>query len=388
MTDGGTAFQPGAGETPAPFRPRSGYAGHEAFGQGDGAVLIEPRVARELRLAAESATLEGRIAGGLLYGRHFADEQGSYLAINGFLEAGPGENRGDRISRDRHDEFTLSAADLRLLRNDAARMYTSSAEAGWWRSLPAAGEFGPRDFQTQYELVGPGGVGLLVFGAGLNWGAAYLGPDALPPGADELAPPARRLAPETLAGLRAAPDFGPYADGEPSADLEPSTVLEPTAVLEPTVVLEPTAVLMPEPAPAGDGLGLADGPDFGGDTDLDDEPDLVDEPVTEPLAAAAPASALVTRRQPVLTPAPQPTGSRAISPVRVPEREWGVKPHNPGYVGPEVPTDVKIVVAGLCLVVVAASVMIGMLVSDALAAVVVGVVGFLVIAAFLWFARL
>jgi len=97
---------------------------------------------------------------------------------------------------------------------------------------------------------------------------------------------------------------------------------------------------------------------------------------------------LATRRQPVLTPAPVPSGPREVSPIRKPEREWGVKEHNPGYVGPETPTDVKIVVGALCVVVIAAAIMIGMLVHYALAAVIVGVVGFLVICAFLWFSRL
>jgi hypothetical protein len=140
-------------------------------------VLVKPEVARELRSAAEFATQEGRIAGGLLYGGGWADEQGAYLVIDGYLEAGPGENSGDRISGDGADRFTLSAADLRLLREDAARMYSASLEAGWWRSLAALGEFGPRDFVTQAELVGPDGVGLLVYGTGVHWGTAYLGPD-------------------------------------------------------------------------------------------------------------------------------------------------------------------------------------------------------------------
>ena len=56
--------------------------------------------------------------------------------------------------------------------------------------------------------------------------------------------------------------------------------------------------------------------------------------------------------------------------------------------GPETPTDVKIVVGLLCLVIIIAAIMIGMLVSDLLAAVIVGVVGLLVICAFLWFSRL
>ncbi|HEX4291743.1 MAG TPA: hypothetical protein VH021_22650 [Trebonia sp.] len=177
MTDGGAPFQPGMEEVTVPFRPRGSYAGYRAFGSGDGAVLVKPEIARELRSAAEFATQERRIAGGLLYGRGYADEQGAYLVIDGYLEAGPGENSGDRISDDGADSFTLSAADLRLLREDAARMYSSSLEAGWWRTLPALGEFGPQDFVTQAELVGPDGVGLLVYGSGIHWGTAYLGLD-------------------------------------------------------------------------------------------------------------------------------------------------------------------------------------------------------------------
>jgi hypothetical protein len=205
---------------------------------------------------------------------------------------------------------------------------------------------------------------------------------ALQPGAGGMSAAdgqARRVAPETLAGLRAAPDFGygPDLDDDPDLDDSPGFYDGPGFDGGPGL---------------DDSPGFDDGPGYDGGPGLDDGPGLDAapglEPVTEPLAPAAPATALATRRQPMLTPAPQPTGSRAISPVRVPEREWGIKPHEPGYVGPETPTDVKIVVGLLCVVVVAAAVMIGMLVSNALAAVVVGVVGFLVIAAFLWFARL
>jgi len=177
MTDGGAPFQPGTEEVAVPFRPRGSYAGYRAFGSGDGAVLVKPETARELRSAAEFATQERRVTGGLLYGRGFADEQGAYLVIDGYLEAGPGENSGDRISADGADRFTLSAADLRLLREDGARMYSASLEAGWWRTLAALGDFGPQDFVTQAELVGPDGIGLLVYGSGIHWGTAYLGPD-------------------------------------------------------------------------------------------------------------------------------------------------------------------------------------------------------------------
>jgi hypothetical protein len=236
MTDGGAAFQPGTEEFRVPFRPRGSYAGYRAFGSGDGAVLVKPEVARELRSAAEFATQEGRIAGGLLYGGGWADEQGAYLVIDGYLEAGPGENSGDRISGDGADRFTLSAADLRLLREDAARMYSASLEAGWWRSLAALGEFGPRDFVTQAELVGPDGVGLLVYGSGIHWGTAYLGPDGH--AADSAG---------TLVTVP-APAPGPPPGPGPEAGLVP----------EPEVVdIAAGETLAQEPPPAGAGPAAA-----------------------------------------------------------------------------------------------------------------------------------
>jgi hypothetical protein len=228
MTDGGAAFQPGTEEVRVPFRPRGSYAGYRAFGSGDGAVLVKPEVARELRTAAEFATQERRFAGGLLYGHGWADEQGAYLVIDGYLEAGPGENSGDRISGDGADRFTLSAADLRLLREDAARMYSGSLEAGWWRTLAALGEFGPRDFVTQAELVGPDGVGLLVYGTGIHWGTAYLGPDG--------------HAPDSAGTLVSAPAPGPPPGPAPGEGLVP----------EPEVVdIGAGETLAQEPLPAG-----------------------------------------------------------------------------------------------------------------------------------------
>ncbi|HVT68861.1 MAG TPA: hypothetical protein VHF26_14010, partial [Trebonia sp.] len=213
MADGGTVpFQAGQEPPAPPYRPRGAYAGHELFGQGTGAVLVEPEVARDLRLAAEFATQEGRIAGGLLYGRTWADDEGAYLVVDGFLEAGPGENRGDQISRAGTDDFTLSAADLELLRQDAARMYTAAVEVGWWRSRPGPGEFGTRDLLTQRELVGPDGVGLLVFGSGPEWGAAYAGPNGRVPGPGAPLAPALPGADPGLAptaGPAADPDSGP-----------------------------------------------------------------------------------------------------------------------------------------------------------------------------------
>jgi hypothetical protein len=339
MTDGGAVFEAGGDDTLVPVRPRTAYAGHEVFGHGDGAVLVEPNVARQLRSAAEFGSQERRIAGGLLYGRGWADEDGRYLVVDGFLEAGPGENRGDRIGRDGHDGFTLSAADLRLLREDARRMYSASLEVGWWRSLPGPGAFSPRDFQTQRELVGAGGAGLLVFGSGLDWGTAYLGPDGQLPGSARSFIPVSRPAEDSL------PASGPELDDD--------------------LTLGPVLALDDDPGPGDD-------PDAG-------------EQAHE--SGAATATAVATRK-PVLTPAPQPSGPGVVSPVRVPSRDWGTKKEeNPSYVGPETPTDVKFVVAALILVAIVAAIMVGVLVANAVAAVIIAVVALLALAGFLWMSR-
>jgi hypothetical protein len=339
MTDGGAAFQPGRGEPALPFRPRSAYVGHEVFGHGDGAVLVEPEVARDLRSAAEFATQERRITGGLLYGRNWTDDEGKYLVVDGFLEAGPGENRSDRIARDGRDSFALSAADLRLLRADAARMYEAAVEVGWWRTLAGPGEFGPRDFTGQGELVGPGGVGLLVFGSGLDWGTAYLGPGGQVPGS------ARSFIPV----LRPAPNAPPV----PTRELGPA----------------PSVPVVSEPEP-------------------EDDLDHGASPEPEPVAAAAPGTSVATWRQPVLTPAPRPTGPRVISPVHKPVTEWGVKPASPDYVGPKVPTDVKIVVMALIVAIIVAAIIIGILSSSMLIALIVAVVALLLTLGVIVFSRL
>jgi hypothetical protein len=349
MTDGGAAFQPGQGELDPPLRPRGAYVGHEVFGHGDGAVLVEPEVARDLRGAAELASQQRRVTGGLLYGRGLADDEGRYLVVDGFLEAGPGENHSDHVSRDGYDSFALSDADLGLLREDAARMYPAAVEVGWWRTLAGPGEFGPRDFVTPGELVGPGGAGLLVFGSGLEWGTAYLGPDGQVPGSARSFIPVPRPAPE--APPPPTRDLGPF----------PGTAPEPAAELAPEASPEPE----PEPAP---------------------EPEP--EPEPEPVTAAPPGTSLAPRRQAALTPAPQPAGPRVISPVRVPSREWGTKPANPGYVGPKTPTDVKIVVIALVVAIVVAAIIIGVLASSLLIAVIVAVVALLLTLGVIVFSRL
>jgi hypothetical protein len=381
MTDGGATFRPGDGGLP--FQPRSAYVGHEVFGHGDGAVLVEPEVARDLRSAAEFASLERRIAGGLLYGRALADDEGRYLVVDGFLEAGPGEGRGDRASRDGFDSFALSDADLRLLREDAARMYPAAIEAGWWRTLAGPGEFGPTDFETQGQLVGPGGVGLLVFGAGLDWATAYLGPGGQVPGS------ARSFMPVPRPAAEAQPvpirELGPV----------PGTVREPAAVARPEAAPGPEAAPELEAEPeARPGPGPLPEPEPEAEAEAEaealpePEAEVRQEAEPEPVAVAAAGTSLATRRQSQLTPPPQPAGPRVISPVRVTTRELGTRPVNPGYVGPRTPTDVKIVVVALVIAIVVAAVIIGVLSSSVLIAVIVAVVALVLTLGVILFSRI
>ena len=324
MTEDGTAFQQAADEVTVPFRSRGAYTGYRAFGSGDGAVLIAPSVVHGLRSAAESATAERRIAGGLLYGRGWADDMGTYLVIDHYLEAGPGENSGDRISADGDDDFSLSEADLRLLRQDAARMYSASLEAGWWRSRAALGEFGPRDFVTQGEMVGPDGVGLLVYGSGIYWGTAYLGPVG--------------FTPDSAGTLSAVPN--------------------------------------PVPVPPGPGLAPAREADFA------PEPEVVDIAAGESLRqeptlpGTGPPRGRVRRRRVVYVRGAARDGRGARL------AEGG----GPGP-GAEFPADVLFVVGALMAVTVAAAIIIGFIVSSLLVAVIIGAVGLLVIVSSVWMSR-
>jgi len=321
MTEGETVIQPGEDEVAVPFRERSAYLGYKAFGSGDGAVLVAPKVARELRSAAEFATQERRITGGLLFGRGWADEQGAYVIVDRYLEAGPGENRGDRLVADGPDDFTLSQADLRLLHEDAARMYSAFLEVGWWRSLGGLGDFGPGDFETQAELVGPDGVGLLIYGAGLHWGTAYLGPDG--------------HAPDSAGTLVAAVN-DPEAD-YPEADYPP----EPEPEMPHVVDLAAGETLAEEPLPPADAV----------------------PPPGYPMRARGP------RR-------PRP---RVTSRVRVPARMRPARQAAPVGPGDELPSDVMLVVVALAVVVVAAAIIIGVLVHSALVAVIIAAIGLLAI---------
>jgi hypothetical protein len=368
MTESGAAFQPGAQEITVPFRPRTAYAGYKAFGSGDGAVLVDPRLMHKLRTAAEFATQERRIAGGLLFGRGWVDDEGAYLVVDRYLEDGPGENYGDRLSADGEDQFTLSDADLRLLREDAARMYTAFLEVGWWRSLATLGEFGPGDFVTQAKLVGPDGVGLLVYGSGLHWGTAYLGPEGRTPdtagtlvAVDDAPPVPRAPAPDLAVPVAAEPEVIDLAAGE-------SLLVQPPAQVVPPAEIVPPADIAEEP-PAD----------------------------TAPLTEVVPDRPATGRSRPGATPAagrsrPAAWGAtrqRVTSRVRIPPRARGraARPAESGYPEPGLPLDVQIVVGALAIVAVAAAIIIGALVHSVIVAVIIAVVGLLAIFSTVWMSR-
>jgi hypothetical protein len=372
MTDDGAVVLPGPEGAAVPLRPRGAYVGYRAFASGGDAVLLAPGTARQLRAAAEFATRDGRVAGGLLYGTAGSDDEGDYLVVSGYLEAAPDEDPGRQPAAASPAEFVLSQADLRVLRDNAARMYPAVTEVGWWRSLGELGDFGPGDFLTQRELVGPDGVGLLVYGSGAHWGTAYLGPDGDAPDLAGTLVAADETAPDDIIGGHARAGAG--AAGSAADQLAgPPTMPRPGAG-------PPT-----EPMPAADDTAdLADLDDLTlADLDDLDLGNAGQAPVPD-----APGTTVATRRQAALSPAPPP-GPPAISPVRVPAREWGRnKEENPGYVGPETPLDVKLVVGGLIVAFLVIAVIIGMLVSNALIAVIVGVVFLLVVFGFVWMSRL
>ncbi len=356
MTDHAAPFQPGREPTTIPFRSRSEFAGYKAFGSGHGAVLMDLETERRLRSAAELATQQRRVAGGLLFGHGWTDDQGGYLVIGGFREAGSGGNSGDRIAADGTDQFTLSEADLRPLREDAARMYPASLEVGWWRTLAALGEFSPRDFMTQAALVGPDGVGLLVYGSGVHWGTAYLGPDGHAPDT------AGTLV--TVATLVTATDILLETPAEPEPAAEPG----------------------PELVDITAGEHLADDP-----IPLADDVKAVRYRGLSDAAAGKPLVQQVNRRSSrrARRRAPAPAGPRA--PSRAWASPWGRTRAPRKAVGdppsPEVPEDVRLVVGALAIAVVIAAIIVGVLLHSAIATVIIAAAALLVIFSSVWLSR-
>ena len=123
MADEGAPFQPGTEQITVPLRPRGTYAGYKAFGGGDGAVLVKPEVARELRSAAEFATRSGGSPAACSSAAAGPTARAPTWSSTASLRQDPERTAATWLSRDGTDNFALSGADLRLLREDAARMY-------------------------------------------------------------------------------------------------------------------------------------------------------------------------------------------------------------------------------------------------------------------------
>lgn len=302
------------------FQPRSAYAGYRAFSGGDGAVLVEPEVARGLRHAAESANQEQRDTGGLLFGGRWVDDEGVYLVVHFFVEAAAAGGSEDRVAPDSATDFTLSEAGLRLLRQEAATVYPGGLELGWWRTRAELGEFSPGDFATQSELAGNYGAGLLVYGSGSHWGTAYLGSDG--------------HAPDVAGTLVAAPD----AVSEPPPDSGLAPDLEPE--LPEVVDIAAGESLLEEPLPSADSVSG--------------------------------------------TPARGRNRRRAPSGVRVPPRvrAWAAGKAGEDRPGPKTPAEVQFVIGALASAAVAVAIIIGVLVHSLIVALIIAAVGLFAVFSF------
>jgi hypothetical protein len=145
-----------AGEPDTSFRPRSAYLRHLVVDSGDGAVIIEPEVAGELRMAA--ALAGRRPAAGLLYGHLWHDDDGAYTLVDGFV---PAESAGIAAAAEA-DPVAVRAS----LRDEALRTYPGAEEVGWWRTAPRPDEDGWPDPGAWPLSERPDGVGLVVFADG------------------------------------------------------------------------------------------------------------------------------------------------------------------------------------------------------------------------------
>ncbi len=361
MTDRAAPFQPGRVPTTIPFRSRGEFAGFKAFGSGHGAVLLDLGIERRLRSAAEIATQEGRVAGGLLFGRGWTDDQGGYLVIDDFLEAEPAGGGGNPAAAGGAGQFTLPEDSLRVL----ARRYPASLEVGWWRTLAALGEFSPRDFATQAELAGPDGVGLLVYGSGPHWGTAYLGHDG--------------HAPDTAGTLALATDQVPAASPGQGPVTGPGPGQSPVAGAGPELV-DITA-----------GEHLAEDPiPLAGDVNAVKYTGLTDVAAGKPLRQqqAGRRAARRTRRRAAATAGqgmPPSARGRLWGPAGAPGEALGEVLGGPPP--PEPPQGVRLVAAGLAIVAVVAAIIIGVLLHSALATVLIAAVALLVVFASVWLSR-
>jgi hypothetical protein len=226
-----------AGEPTTSFRPRSAYLGRLVVDSGDGAVLIEPEVAGELRMAA--ALAGGRPAAGLLYGQTWHDDEGGYTLVDGFV---PAESAGIAAAAEA-DPVAVRAS----LREEAARSYPGAEEVGWWRTAPRPDSGSWPDPGAWPLSERPDGVGLVVFADGTPPTTAVYTPRNVVQGSvldewttEELPPPPpepeweQELAPEQpapeLEPLLTAPPTSSASEGRPTRGWTAPPVQSPQLV--------------------------------------------------------------------------------------------------------------------------------------------------------------
>ncbi|WP_066375834.1 Mov34/MPN/PAD-1 family protein [Herbidospora mongoliensis] len=153
----------------APFRPRADYSGHLRFTVDPGlSVYVAPDVAASLRrLAREAAPLE---TGGLLAGRTFRDDHGSYLLVTAMAVAPPVAGG--------HSTFHLTPEGTERLRRELARRDPTADVTGWWHSHHVPSSYSSVDRANQSMWTNPTHIGLLVFAKGSPWARVYVGPDS------------------------------------------------------------------------------------------------------------------------------------------------------------------------------------------------------------------
>ena len=336
MTDGGAAFQPGRGNR------RSGRGALTSGTRCSATATARCSWIPRWRVTCgQPRSPPARSAGSpaaCSTGGCWPTTRASTWSIDGFLEAGPGENPGDRISREGRDVVHAvrrgPGAAARRRRPGCTRPHSRWAGGGRWRLRASSARETSR---RSASLSGPAAPACSYSakastGAPPTWDRTGGSPTRPGHSSRSRGPPPRRRS---------------CRRGSLAWCLAPC--LNQTRTLTRTHG------------------------DF--------------QPDPEPAAATAPGTSLAPRR-PSLTPAPRPTAPRVISPVPVPSQEWGVKPSYPSYVGAKMPTDVKIVVGALVVTAIVAATIIGILASNVIVAVIVAVVGLLGIGGFLWMSRL
>lgn len=186
-----------------PLRPRTPYAGHAVFRTDGGhEVLIAGTVRSRVVEAARAADPEE--TGGLLLGRVFRDDRGTYTLVDAMVR-GP-------ASAQQAARFTMSADQTAGLKDHAARQHPTSDPVGWWHSHLGASGYSQTDLANQQVWTDPRHVGLLVFARpDQTWARVFVGPESVPaaPVADG-------------AGLRRAVAPAPSGESRPERMAGPS----------------------------------------------------------------------------------------------------------------------------------------------------------------------